>query len=255
MSTKRDYLVTSYELCDVPVPKETKTYKPVPYCDLIDLTLNGAKEVGLELINATYRATENKQIATARYDFSYGTDDEMGLSIAWQNSYNKQVSLKFAIGAHVFVCSNGACFGDIGSFKKKHVGEIQTVTPTMIKDYLSTATDVYERMVSQKETMKKIPVNEYRKGSVLGHLYFIEDILKETQVAIIKKELKKPTHNYNAPGSVWELYNIVTFALKGIHPAEYIETHGKVHEFFMKNFSIPMHDNSSNLVNIERWDS
>ena len=258
MSTKRDYLITAQELCNVQVPTETRTYKPVPYCDLIDLTLNGAKEVGLNLIGTTYRATDNKQVATARYDFSYGDDPEMGLSIAWQNSYNKQVSLKFAIGAHVFVCSNGACFGDIGSFKKKHVGEIQTVTPTMIKDYLSTATQVYTKMVSQKDAMKGIPVNDRQVATILGELYFINDVLKETQVSIIKKELKKPTHNYNAPNTLWELYNIVTFALKEIHPADYIDVHGKVHEYFIRTFNINQivdAEDTSNLVSVVKWDN
>lgn len=238
MSKERDYVVTEQELCNVIVPKETRTYKPVPYCDLIDLTKKGAKEVGLVLRGEMYRATANKQIATARYDFNYGTDPEMGLSIAWQNSYNKQVSLKFAIGAHVFVCSNGACFGDIGSFKKKHVGEIQTVTPEMIKDYLSTATTVYEKMVGQKEKMKSIPINNRQRGMILGDLYFFDDVLKETQIAIIKKELKKPTFNYNAADSLWELYNIVTFALKEVHPADYLEVHGKVHQYFAKTFNL-----------------
>jgi len=238
MSKERDYVVTEQQLCDVIVPKETKTYKPVPYCDLIRFTKEGAEEIGLTLVNTMYRATANRQVATARYDFTYGTDHEMGLSIAWQNSYNKQVSLKFAIGAHVFVCANGACFGDIGSFKKKHTGEIQKITPEMIKEYLSTATTVYENMVSQKDKMKSIPVNDRQRCIIVGELYFFSDVLKETQVAIIKKEFKKATFNYNSPDTLWELYNIITFSLKEVHPADYLETHGKVHEYFVRTFNL-----------------
>jgi hypothetical protein len=238
MTQVRDFVVTEEELSYVIIPKETKTYKPVPYYDLIKMTKDGAEEIGLTLINSMYRATANRQVATARYDFTYGTDSEMGLSIAWQNSYNKQVSLKFAIGAHVFVCSNGACFGDIGAFKKKHTGEIQKITPEMIREYLSTATTVYEKMVAQKEKMKTIPVNDRQRAIIVGELYLFNDVLKETQVAIIKREFKKATFNYNAPDTLWELYNIITFALKEVHPADYLEVHGKVHEYFVRTFNL-----------------
>lgn len=234
----KNYIKSEEELCKVPIPLSTSTYKAVPYCDLIDLTKNGIKKIGLDLKNEIYTATKDGRVATARYDLDYGNDPDMSLSIAWQNSYNKQVSLKFAIGAHVFICSNGACFGDMGSFKKKHVGKIQTVTPGMIESYISTAKEVYDKMVEQKERMKNTTLTNDMKMMILGDLYFGSDILKETQVAIVKRELKKSTYDYKSPGTVWELYNIVTFACKNTHPLNYLETHTQIHDKFVNYFEL-----------------
>lgn len=225
-------------LCEIPVPDQTSTYKPISYCTLIDLTLKYTEEAGLVLKSEKYTSTGNGMIATGIYDFDYGDDPELGLRIAWQNSYNKQVSLKFAIGAHVFVCSNGACFGDMGAFKKKHVGEVQTITPDMIKEYIDTAKQVYSKVVSHKNQMQSIQIDNKEIVSIVGSLYFIEDILKETQISIIKKELSKPTFDYNSSGTAWELYNHVTYSLKEVHPRDYIEKHVGIHEFFVQYFNL-----------------
>src|SRR5688500_9499776 len=96
-------IVSKQDLCNVEVPQETSTYKPVEHCALIDLTLNGAAKEGFNLTGEKYRASNDGRIATAYYDFQFGDDPEIGLRVAWQNSYNKQVSLKYAIGVNVFV--------------------------------------------------------------------------------------------------------------------------------------------------------
>jgi len=50
---------------------------------------------------------------------------------------------------------------------------------------------------------------------------------------VIKKELTTPTHNYNAPNSLWELYQFTTFAIGGFNPT-WIQDHVKAHDFFMQ---------------------
>jgi len=227
---------TKADICAIPIPKQTSTYKPIPYCDLINYTLDAAAEQGLILKNEVYKTANDGMIVSAYYDFEYGDDPELGLRIAWQNSYNKKVSLKFAIGAHVFVCSNGACFGDIANFKKKHVGDVQTVTPEIIREYIATAKTVYNSLVEMKTLLKGISLTKRQVSSVVGDLYLHLDLLKETQIAIIKKEIANPSCDYNAPDSAWELYNHITFALRDIHPSLYIDTHIGVNDYFKKRF-------------------
>ena len=55
---------------------------------------------------------------------------------------------------------------------------------------------------------------------------------------IIEKELRKPTFDYGAPDSLWELYNFTTFAMKEIHPSLWMQNHQRAHSFFVNEAGI-----------------
>lgn len=127
------------------VPVQTRTYKPVSHSQLIDLTLDSISKAGFTLDKETYSAAVDGQVANGRFSISNVADSEMQLQIGWQNSYNKTMSLKFAIGTRILVCSNGCVSGDFGAFKKRHKGDIQDFTPSAITDYIKSAGDVFKR--------------------------------------------------------------------------------------------------------------
>lgn len=125
-------------LLGLSVPDNTRTWKPISYKNLINITLEGLDKCGFVLNKEMYNYSADGMKANGKYHLEYGNDNDMGLMIAWQNSYNKTLSLKFAIGGSVFICENGVVRGDIGTYKRKHIGDIQHVTPQLIKDYICT---------------------------------------------------------------------------------------------------------------------
>jgi hypothetical protein len=100
---KVTYKTTRSELIAVPVAEQTKSYKPISHEQLIDLTLTSIQNSGFELEKEWYQSARDGAIATGHYSIKNISDGEMQLQVCWQNSYNKQVSLKFALGVHVFV--------------------------------------------------------------------------------------------------------------------------------------------------------
>ena len=228
-----DTFNTTKELImNTPVPVQTRTYKPVSHSSLIDLTLNSIEKAGFILDKETYSSAVDGQIANGRFSISNVADSEMQLQIGWQNSYNKQLTLKFAIGTRILVCSNGCVSGDFGAFKKKHVGEIQTFTPSAIVDYIAQAGEAFTLMQKQREDMKQVQITKRIKAELIGRMMLEEQFITSTQLNIISRELKAPTHDYNAKDSLWELYNYTTFAMKESHPAQWMESHIKAHKFF-----------------------
>ena len=219
-------------IMNTPVPVQTRTYKPVSHSQLIDLTLNSIENAGFTLDKETYSSASNGQIANGRFSISNVADSEMQLQIGWQNSYNKQLTLKFAIGTRIFICQNGCVSGDYGAFKKKHVGEIQSFTPGAITDYIKSAADTFSLMQRQREQMKEIEITRRTKAELIGRMMLEEQFITSTQLNIISRELKAPTHDYGAKDSLWELYNYTTFAMKESHPAQWMESHIKAHKFF-----------------------
>lgn len=238
-SNERLPIVNAKEfLLQVPVPAETSTYKPISHGKLMQLFLNAIREHGFILKSEVYTHSKDGMIANGKYLLDYGDDPDMSLMVAWQNSYNKKVSLKLAVGTWVFICENGMCAGDIGSFKSKHVGDVQEVTPDTINNFIAHAADTFDQMVNDKETMKGIPVTPRECAEILGRMFILEESITSTQLNVIKREVHEPTHDYRSPGTVWELYNHITFALKGSHPRYWLESQQNVHDFFVKEFKL-----------------
>lgn len=235
---RADYKATRELLVNTPVPQQTRSYKPVSHEQLIDLTLESIYQAGFELDKETYTASTDGLVANGRFTISNVADRDMQLQIGWQNSYNRKVSLKFAIGARIFICQNGAVSGDYGSFKKKHVGEVQTFAPAAITDYIKSAGDAFRKLQSDRDVMKDIQVTSTRKAELLGRLYLENEIISSMQMNIIKGEIKKPTFDYGAQDSLWELYQHTTYALKQEHPANWMNAHIETHDFFVNEAGI-----------------
>ena len=90
-------------LLSTPLPQETNSYKPISHEQLIDLTLTGIEKSGFKLENELYSSAQEGNIANGRYTISNVADNDMQLQIGWQNSYNKQLTLKFALGTQIFI--------------------------------------------------------------------------------------------------------------------------------------------------------
>ncbi len=158
----------------------------------------------------------------------------MQLQIGWQNSYDKSLSLKFALGTHVFICSNGCVSGDFGAFKKKHHGEVQTFTPSAIVEYIKRAGEAFRLMQTQRDAMKEIEISKRVQAELIGRMIVENQFIESTQLNIIRDELKHPTHDYGCSGSLYELYQFTTFSMKEVHPTLWMKNHIDAHSFFVE---------------------
>lgn len=233
METKKSYLAAKDILLKAELPAETKTYKPVTHQQLMDLTLESIHSAGFELEEETYSAARDGNVANGRYTIKNIADSEMQLQIGWQNSYDKTMSLKFAIGTRIFICSNGCVSGDYGAFRRKHVGEIQTFTPNAITEYIKQAGDAFIKIQNERDAMKNMEVTKRTTAELIGRMIIEENIIESTQLNIIRGQIENPSFDYGAPGSLWELYQHTTFAMKEVHPSLWMRNHINAHSFFV----------------------
>ena len=220
-------------LLAAPIPQQTRTYKPVSHLELMDLTLESIHQAGFTLDQELYTSARDGKVANGKFTIKNVADTEMQLQIGWQNSYDKSLSLKFAIGTRIFICSNGCVSGDYGAFKKKHVGEIQTFTPQAITEYIQDAGEAFTRMQSERESMKDIILSRRMQAELIGRMIIEEKFIESTQLNIIRKELENPTHDYKSENSLWELYQFTTFSMKEVHPSLWMNNHIDAHTFFL----------------------
>ena len=228
-----EYGTTRSLLTNAPLPVETRTYKPVPHAQVIDLTLESLDKAGLSIERSVYSSAKDGKVATGRHFIKNVNDNEMQLQVMWQNSYDKSKVLSFSIGANVLVCTNGMfAFRSMNSFRRKHVGEIQSFTPDAIPEYIKRAGDMFITLQKDRDQMKQLEVSKRLTAELLGRMYFEEKFLESTQLNIIKRELENPTHDYHSKGSLYELYQFTTFAIGGIHPSRWMDDHINAHQFF-----------------------
>ena len=230
---RTDYSSLKHLVQSAPVPQQTKTYKPVSNSQLIDTTLEAIESSGFRLDKEAYSLAGDGQVATGRFTLSNIADSEMQIQIAWQNSYNRQVSLKFAIGVRVFVCQNGCVSGDMGTFKKKHQGTVQEFAPAAISEYIKSAGEAFREMQIQRELMKQVDLTKRQQGELLGRLVFEEEIISTMQLNIIRKEIARPSYDYGVENTLWDLYQHTTHSLKETHPGSWITDHMNAHSFFV----------------------
>jgi hypothetical protein len=230
--------VTENVIRNASLPNHGGKYVTVQHGFVIDQTKAELLNAGFTINQELYKTSADGQMAQGIYHLNYGNDADMGLMFAWSNSYNKMMRFKCAVGAHVFICSNGVVNGDMGNYKRKHIGNtaLSDVTNT-IQSQISQAKEHYDKLVEDKEMLKNIILTPRDKGRILGELFAKDEILTLTQVGIVKREMDKPTHVYNADvNSAWSMYNHITFALKESHPMTYLDDHKKVHTFFVNEY-------------------
>jgi hypothetical protein len=228
---------TEQDLRDVSLPTHGGRYAVVSHGDVIDNVKTQLSIAGFNITKELYKRTFDGQVAQGIYHLDYAGDSDMGMMFAWSNSYNKTMRFKCAVGAYVFICSNGVVSGDMGNYSRRHSGTALQDVINEISDQISKAKSHYNLLVTDKQNLSNVILTARDKGRILGELFANDEILTLTQVGIVKREIDKPTHSYNSHiDSAWTMYNHITFALKESHPGTFMNDHQQVHSYFVNQY-------------------
>lgn len=244
---------TKEYLTSVALPTHAESYTVISHEFIINHTMEQLALHGFSVEKETYRANSDGSIAQGVYYLNYTKDPEVGLMFAWSNSYNKLMRFKCAIGGYVFICMNGVVAGDMGSWGRKHLGSADTETVKAIIEQISNADIHFDRIVADKDVMKKITLTERKQAELLGILYAEYEILTNEQISIVKQQMDKPGYDYNCEiNSLWAFYNHVTHALKKAHPRDWMDDQRKLHWFIACEFDLINFIEDAELVPIDQ---
>jgi len=224
------------DLIDVTLPNHADSYTVISHKSVMDLSTEALEDAGFNVTAENYRATHDGNIASAIYTLNFGDDPELSMMFAWSNSYNKQMRFKCGVGAIHSVNNTSLVCGDMGSWARKHTGSADTETKETIEEQVKLAKLYYGQLVSDKEAMKKVPLNTKKQAQLLGMLFAEHDILTTEQASMIKQQMSRPTYKCTEPGTLWEFYNFVTIALQQSHPKTWMEDQRVLHWFMSETF-------------------
>lgn len=224
---------TREQLLGVPVPLETRTYKPIPHKILFDEVYEKLDKAGLSVLEEDYRVDNSGKKLIAKLKINQG-DSEKSFMIAFRNSYDKSMSVAYAAGVQVIICGNGMVSGEF-NMKHKHNGDIVTELDSIINLTINSLEEVYNDFSADILTLKSIELTRRQIAEHAGRLLMLDNVITSTQLGIIHKEFNNSTYPDFEDLTAWSFYNWTTHALKESHSLHMIQNHIGLHEYFKHN--------------------
>lgn len=234
------YYTTSEYLKNIELPQQTSSYKPVAHSIVIDTIEETLYKANIGILNKSFLSARKGNQATFHYILDLSDDKEQAIQIIAQNSYDKTLSFKLVSGGQIFCCKNGVVYSNTGdAFKKKHVGEIQTLTPSKIYEYIYNSQQYFDNYISKRELLKNYELKENAIPELVGKLFLEEDVINTEQLNILKREINTCSYNYNCDvNSAWQFYNNVTAALRTSPPSLWVKNHVEFDKFINKELNL-----------------
>jgi hypothetical protein len=216
------------QLAMIPLPQETKSYKPVAHVALANMlsvmALNLLPE--FELVNTQFGLARDGQKMFGVHTFKNG-DSALGLSIGFRNSYDRSLSVGIAVGASVFVCDNLMLTGDL-TVLRKHTSKVLGDIDTLALSAIYKSRKAFNQIKCDAEEMMQIPMSDDEAYRCLGLIYG-RGIITPRQIPVVKNEWLKPSHIDFEDRNLWSFYNAVTESLKTSPPQSIMERHLALH--------------------------
>lgn len=225
------------DLYNVRIPASTDSYSAVSHQNIIEAVYEQLDKRNLQVVKEKYNVAANGDKVIGYFDMNYMGNSEMGMRLAFRNSYDKSMSVAFVAGTQVFICGNGCISGEI-QFLRKHTGSVLTELNNKIVTTIEQLEDHFIRTERHSIQMKSIELPKIKAAELYGRMFMVEDIISPTQLSIVKKELNEPTHKVFEEETLWSAYNHVTFALKEAHPLNYINQHVNLHKFVEAEYQL-----------------
>lgn len=221
------------DLLKVKVPEATDSYTPIPHSLMIQTTLDELNKRKLKVINKSYQVNNKGNGVIGHYGIK-SDDSELGMMIAFRNSYDKSMSAAYVGGAQVWICGNGCISGDM-KIVRKHTGNADEEVLIKLVSCIDYLEENFNKIKADRDLLKNIEINKKVMAELCGRMYIDNEIINSVQLNIIKREIEKPTFKYTEAGNTyWDFYNFVTYSLKTTAPGYYVKKHIDTHNFLME---------------------
>jgi len=221
--------ITRDQLDLIQIPKETKTFKPISHYQLANkfLTISQDMLMDYTLVGENFGIARKGNQLFALLTFK-GDSKEIGLSVAFRNSYDKSMSFGIAVGGQCSICDNLVLSGEIVVMKKHTKGIYERLEETILHT-IYRARKNCEKVLIDSERLKRRSVGNPEACGIMG-LLFGNDIVSPRQLAALKSEWLKPSHEEFQARNMWGFFNPTTEALKTSPPINIMENHARAYQ-------------------------
>jgi len=223
------------------VPVNTKSYTKIPHGAVIDKVRDELNLNNFVVTQELYKGSTDGNVALGFMKINNNADPDMSMTFNWINSYNKQLRFGCAIGG--FIHDNQVPFISSrkqASWSRKHTGAANTLAYTIIEEMVSQASSHFAEIITMKNKFKNITIDSIDYAKLMGLLYFDKNIISPEQAAIILKEYKKPTFQYNDKGTLWEVYKMIMYGIAEQHPSKWYNQQIQMNDYISVMYAVSL---------------
>jgi len=219
---------------DAEVPLETETYMPVAHGDLFDLVDQRLSVAGYEITSRSVEQSIDGNVVIAHYIIRKDDDiEDFTQEFGVVNSYDKSKAIMFASGGHVFICGNGMVVSEMTTVRK-HTSRVWHEINDKLDEAISHMEDSWTKLINDVLQMTLVEINTTQASEILGRMFMEEKILSLSDINKVTKEYFDPTHDYGNHGTLWQLYNHITYVLKDAHIMRKTKALKDTHDFMVE---------------------
>ena len=227
------------ELKQFGAPDRTESYVPISHFDLAMNLMQGAQDIlvpkGYELVGSDFGVAKEGSRFFGLLKYANADSEHRAMAIAFRNSYDRSMSVGFAIGDCCFICNNLALNGKIVRLMKHTKGVEQRLIDG-VRLGLFDAVGQYVQFLEMMAGWRAIPLSEDFGFRFLGSLAGSEVLMPDPHSKAMQY-WRKPEHPEFGDRNAENLFNACTWALKGLALNRIIPVQLGLTAAFQKEFS------------------
>lgn len=227
---------TLKEVKAVPTPKGTKTWKPYPFGDFVEMIKQRLDANGYKILDQAYSLVKPKKARDPKQLFGVfniapkGGDGVMIVHPDWcqalgfRTSHNKTLPNQFAGGSHVKVCTNLNFYGDFVRMKK-HTSLSFEHLPVLLDSMLDDMKEVFKKQETFVEACKgkhltSVEAHDLMMQAVRQNAFPVSKLLQVAEAWDVERQAIKggdqgephSRFGYTESGdTAWDLLNAFTW--------------------------------------------
>jgi hypothetical protein len=231
---KQSQIVTLEQLAEVPLPKVTDTYMPVPFEASSALIREMAQDYmepkGYHIQSQQLKLSANQKQMFGKIIMQDGL--ETGFTIGWMNSYDKSTGFKVATGATVMVCENLTIAGEVMRIRK-HTPKVWSDLERILEEVLMHGRRCHENVEIDMRRLSQIHIDDGQAFTLMFE-GLEQKIIRQRMLLPLYYEWKEPRHKEFEPRTAWSLYNGFTQVMKNLPERETLDQHANLHQMMME---------------------
>ena len=204
-------LVSRAELRALPEPEVTRTFKPIPHIELVDMLELVLRENQIRIQEERFALRRDGSVLFGVLQLAYGESPDGRAALGLRTGNNKTMSIQLCAGLSVLVCDNLAFRGDMIALKRKHTSGLN------LRIELAGAVlrfqEHFGRLSGEVERLKSRPVADL-EAKALIHDAFASGLMPLRLLPEVSRSYFEPELAAFQPRTAWSLHNAFTGAAK-----------------------------------------
>ena len=204
-------IVSRAELRALPAPEVTRTFKPVPHIELVDMLDAVLAQNQIRIQEERFALRRDGSVLFGVLQLAYGETADGRAALGLRTANNKTMSIQVCAGLSVFVCDNLAFRGDMIALKRKHTSGLNLRTE--LSGAVLRFQDHFGRLAFEVERLKERTLPDVQAKALI-HDAFAQGLMPVRLLPEVSHAYFEPELKEFGPRTAWSLHNAFTGVAK-----------------------------------------